>query len=116
LITIRPAIRVIFVTLCLGVVAQAGVITQTLGGSGGFANGQKPIGVATWNAAVAGHSAPFNAFNGSDVSGPNFNASWAFTYGSLGAVFVTSATIQIGLYARSTYRRPIGVTPSSISR
>jgi hypothetical protein len=99
LITKYPAGKVIFIALCLAVALQAGVVTQTLGGSAGFADGQKPIGVATWNAAVAGHAAPFNAFNGSDVTGPNFNATWAFSYGALGGgLFVTSATIQIGLY------------------
>lgn len=45
---------------------------------------------------MAANAAPFNAFNGSDTTGPNFSASWQFSYGALSG-FVTSATIQIGL-------------------
>ncbi len=82
------------------VAAGAGALhagTITLGSSAGFADGSTNARVSTWNTAVAGNPAPFNAFNGSDVSGPNFSATWQFNYAPLGSP-VTSATLTIGIY------------------
>ena len=76
---------------------HAGVITQTLGGNAGFADGSTNARVGTWNTATAGFGAPFNVFNGSDVSGPNFSASWTFSYGAI-AETIVSASLQIGIY------------------
>jgi hypothetical protein len=85
------------VTFCgLSSVVYAGTITDTLGASAGFTNGQKPIGVSTWNTAVAGNSAPFNAYIGSNVSGPNFTASWTFSYGSI-VDPILNATLTLGI-------------------
>ena len=74
--------------------ASAAVISQTLGGID-FADGANaPTG--TFNTANAAQPPPFNAFIGSDVSGPNFSASWTFSYGAVAGV-ISSATLQIGL-------------------
>jgi hypothetical protein len=76
---------------------QAGQIVQTLGGSAGFADGSTTARVGTWNTATAGNAAPFNAYLGSNVSGPNFSTSWQFSYGNLTDTIV-SATLALGIY------------------
>ena len=48
--------------------------------------------------AVGGQPAPFNAFIGSDVSGPNFSASWDFVLGIPTGATVTGATLTLGIY------------------
>ena len=73
---------------------QAGTIT--LGSSAGFADGSTNARVGTWNTAVAGNPAPFNAYNGSDVSGPSFTATWQYSFAPLGTI--TAATLTIGIY------------------
>lgn len=62
-----------------------------------FTDGQAPIGTATYNAAVAGNAAPFNGFIGSDVTGPNFSASWSYSYAPIVGT-IGSATLTLGLY------------------
>jgi hypothetical protein len=74
--------------------ANADVVSQTLGGVD-FTDGQI-VGAGTFNTISASQPAPFNAFNGSDPSGPNFSASWAFNYGSIAGT-ITQATLEIGL-------------------
>lgn len=83
--------------LTVAQVASAAFLTQTLGDQD-FADGVNTT-VSTFNGANAGDPAPFNAFNGSDVSGPNFSASWTFNgYGGAIALPVLSATLTIGMY------------------
>jgi hypothetical protein len=78
-------------------VVPAALLTQTLGDQD-FADGVT-ITVGTFNGANAGDPAPFNIFNGSDVSGPNFSASWTFNgYGGPIALPVLSVTLTIGMY------------------
>jgi hypothetical protein len=77
---------------------QAASFSFTLGSpTPSFANGQAPIGTATYNAAVAGNAAPFNGFIGSDVTGPDFSASWSYAYAPIVGT-MASATLTLGLY------------------
>jgi hypothetical protein len=81
---------------------QAASFTFTLGSQApSFTDGQTPIGVATYNTAVAGNAAPFNGFIGSDVAGPNFSASWSYSYLPI-ADTIASATLSLGLYDADT--------------
>jgi PEP-CTERM motif len=81
---------------------QAASFTFTLGSpTPSFADGQTPIGTATYNAAVAGNAAPFNGFIGSDVTGPDFSASWSYSYLPI-ADTIASATLSLGLYDADT--------------
>jgi hypothetical protein len=73
--------------------AQATTISQTLGGID-FANGQT-VAAGTFNTVSASQPAPFNAFIGSDVVGPNFSATWTFSYGTTDTI--SGATLEIGL-------------------
>jgi hypothetical protein len=88
------AASLIAIALGYGPVAKADTI-QTLGGVD-FSDGQK-FGTGTFNTANAGQPAPFNAFIGSDIVGPNFSASWTFSYGAI-VDTITAATLEIGLY------------------
>ena len=77
---------------------QAASFSFTLGSpTPSFADGQVPIGTATYNMAVAGNAAPFNGFIGSDVFGPDFSASWAYSYSPISGS-IASATLTLGLY------------------
>jgi hypothetical protein len=73
---------------------NAATTSQTLGVVD-FANGQT-VAAGTFNTVSASQPAPFNAFNGSDPSGPNFSATWTFSYGAI-ADTITGATLEIGL-------------------
>jgi hypothetical protein len=71
------------------------LITQTLGHQA-YADGTH-LGTATFQTAHAGDPAPFDgAFIGSDVSGPNFSASWTFSYGAVSNI--ASAALALGIY------------------
>ena len=89
--------------------ANATTISQTLGGVD-FMSGTK-VGAGTFNTTSAGEPPPFNAFIGSDVSGPNFSASWTFSYGAI-ADTITGATLEIGLLDADSSAAP-GNTVSS---
>lgn len=80
--------------LAFGSAANAAVVTML--GDADFTNGQS-VGTGTFTGASAGDPAPFNQFIGSDVAGPNFSASFTFSYGAI-VDPITSATIQLGLY------------------
>jgi hypothetical protein len=82
------------VVVSLSSLANADVISQTLGGVD-FTDGQI-VGAGTFNTTSASQPVPFNAFIGTDPSGPNFSASWTFNYGSIVGT-ITGATLQIGL-------------------
>ena len=85
-----------FVFLCTTL--QAASLSFTLGSpTPSFADGQVPIGTATYNTAVAGNAAPFNGFLGSDVTGPDFSASWAYAYTPVVGT-IAAATLTLGLY------------------
>jgi hypothetical protein len=74
--------------------AGAAIVTQTLGHQA-FADGTK-VALVPFAMAHAGDPAPFDGtFNGSDVSGPNFSASWTFSYGALSNI--TAATLALGI-------------------
>ena len=89
------AVPMLAVAMVYSSLANGAVISQMLGDAD-FTNGQTAIGTATFTGANAGDPAPFNQFIGSDVSGPNFSASWTFTYGAIAST-ISSATLQIGL-------------------
>ena len=74
--------------------AGAAVITQTLGHQA-FPNGTK-VALVPFATAHAGDPFPFDGtFFGSDPSGPNFSASWTFSYGALSNI--TAATLSLGI-------------------
>jgi len=54
-----------------------------------------PIGL--FNTTVAGQPAPYNGVIGSDIFGPNFSATWTFTYVPP-AQQIQSATLTLGIY------------------
>ena len=59
--------------------ASASAFTTSIG-TPHFVDGQA-VGSGTFLGAVSGQPAPFDGFNGSgDVAGPDFTASWTFTY------------------------------------
>lgn len=82
---------------CSAAMLQAGVVTQTLGTSAGFADGSTNARVGAWNTDTSGNPAPFNGFNGSDTTGTSFAADWAFGYGVITDT-ILSATLTIGIY------------------
>ncbi|WP_292994277.1 hypothetical protein [Nitrosomonas sp.] len=62
-----------------------------------FADGST-MNTGPFLAAGTGESAPFDGvFVGSDVSGPNFSASWTFSYGAI-ADTVTGGSLILGIY------------------
>ncbi|MBX3617009.1 hypothetical protein [Nitrosomonas sp.] len=62
-----------------------------------FADGEKPT-TGAFLTAGAGEPAPFDGlFSGSDVSGPNFSASWTFSYGAI-ADTITGGSLILGIY------------------
>jgi hypothetical protein len=77
---------------------RAGLLTYTLGSAApSFSDGQTGIATSTFNTAVGSNAAPFNGFIGSDVSGPNFSAAWAYNYAAI-VETITAATLTLGLY------------------
>lgn len=61
-----------------------------------FADGST-MNIVPFMTASSGEPAPFDGvFIGSDVSGPNFSASWFFSYGPL--INVTGANFILGIY------------------
>jgi hypothetical protein len=93
----KLAAKVIFITLTALGTMHAATFQFTLGTSAGIAPGNTSTGVATWNTDTAGNPAPFNGFNGSDTTTPDFSASWQFSYASIGAT-ILSATLDLGIY------------------
>ncbi|MGB7989129.1 MAG: PEP-CTERM sorting domain-containing protein [Candidatus Methylophosphatis roskildensis] len=80
----------------LGMTEAASAQTTVTLGSQDFADGTTPT-TATFLTAGAGEPAPFNGvFVGSDVTGPNFSASWTFTYAPLATV--TAGRMTLGIY------------------
>lgn len=62
-----------------------------------FADGATPT-TGAFLTAGTGEPAPFDGvFNGSDVSGPNFSASWTFSYGAI-ADTITGGSLTFGIY------------------
>src|SRR5579862_3693673 len=73
-------------------------ISVTIGKPANFTAGQHPVGVATFNGKVLGQPAPFDAYIGSNPTGPNFSASWTFgPYTLPTSPTITGATITIGI-------------------
>ncbi|MDE2388451.1 MAG: hypothetical protein KGN35_05135 [Betaproteobacteria bacterium] len=70
--------------------------TVTLGDQD-FADGATPT-TGAFLTAGSGEPAPFNGvFIGSDVTGPNFSASWTFSYGAI-ADTITGGSLILGIY------------------
>lgn len=89
---------ILYASIFLCTTAQAATFTFTSGSSTpSFADGQVPISLTTYNAAVAGNAAPFNGFIGSDVTGPDFSASWSYAYAPI-VGNISSATLTLGLF------------------
>src|SRR5271165_3727790 len=74
--------------------AAAQAVTLTLGKQH-FVDGQKPVGPGTFDTVAAGEPAPFNAFIGSNPTGPNFSATWAYTYTAPSTI--SGATLTLGI-------------------
>jgi len=82
---------------CSPGVLHADIFAFTLGSATpSFTDGQN-VGETTYNAAVAGNAAPFNGVIGSDISGPNFSATWAYNYAAIGGT-IASATLMLGMW------------------
>jgi len=74
----------------------AALVTITLGNSSpGFNDGDTPT-ILQILAAQSGQPAPFDACNGNDVLGPDFSASWSFSYGALSET-ITQASVTVGI-------------------
>jgi len=83
----------VLVVLLMGTQA-AWALISTLGDQD-FADGATPT-TGAFLTAGAGEPAPFDGvFIGSDVTGPNFSASWTFSYGALSSVVGGSLTLGI---------------------
>lgn len=81
----------------LSMVAQiaAADVSLTLGEQD-FADASTPT-TGDFLTAGSGESSPFNGvFSGSDVTGPNFSASWTFSYAPLSPVL--GASLTLGIY------------------
>ena len=74
--------------------AAAQAVTLTLGKQH-FVDGQKPVGPGTFDTVAAGEPAPFNAFIGSNPTGPNFSATWTYTYTAPSTI--SGATLTLGI-------------------
>ena len=74
--------------------SQSALISLTLGKQH-FVDGQKPVGPGTFDTAASGEPAPFNAFIGSDPTGPNFSATWTYNYSPLSSLNAASLTLGI---------------------
>lgn len=62
-----------------------------------FVDGATPT-TGAFLTAGAGEPAPFDGlFSGSDVTGPNFSASWTFSYGAI-ADTITGGSLILGIY------------------
>src|SRR5205085_10931811 len=70
---------------------RAGVLQSI--GTQHFADGQT-VTTGVFITTVTGQTAPFNAYIGSDPTGPNFSATWAFRYALLA---LAGATLAIGI-------------------
>ena len=82
-------------SLLLGAQTALANALVTLGNQD-FADGATPT-TGAFLAAGAGEPAPFDGvFIGSDVTGPNFSASWTFSYGALSGV--TAGSLTLGIY------------------
>ncbi|HEX2748266.1 MAG TPA: hypothetical protein VHM91_09740 [Verrucomicrobiales bacterium] len=82
-------------TVLLGAAETSRAVIVSIG-TQHFGNGQTNIGSGTYNTAVAAQPSPFNGFLGGDVAGPDFDATWIFTYSSVPTV--SGASLTIGLY------------------
>ncbi|MBV9672096.1 MAG: hypothetical protein JO076_04640 [Verrucomicrobia bacterium] len=73
---------------------NAAPLVLTLGAQH-FTDGQKPVGPGTFDTVAAGEPAPFNAFIGSNVTGPNFSATWGYSYSAPPSI--AAATLTLGI-------------------
>jgi hypothetical protein len=93
------AIRYALGILCLAVMtllleseAPAEMLTRTLGEQD-FVDGAV-VSQPDFDGASGDEPAPFDRFRGRDIGGPNFSASWTFSYAPL---MVTFASLTIGI-------------------
>jgi PEP-CTERM motif len=101
--------------LCCIRPAFADQISTTIGNPGNFVAGQV-VGVSTFNSTVAGQPAPFNAFIGSNATGPNFSASWTFSYTLPVSSTITGATLTIGILDSPWQGRAGNSTPPNTNQ
>lgn len=90
--TVKSALT--FVAGLLEIGAVQAQTTVSLGQSH-FSDGQV-VGTGSFLAAVAGQPAPFDQFQGSDATGPNFDTHWTMSYAVPPSVY--SATLTLGIY------------------
>lgn len=69
--------------------------TYTLGDQDS-SDGSFPGSVPPYTLPSVGEPAPFDTFNGADVDGPNFDATWTFTFPTDGTII--SATLEFGIW------------------
>lgn len=87
--------------------ASAAVITL---GEQDFTDGQV-LSLGSYTAAQSGEPAPFNAFIGSDPQGPNFSATWVYSYAPES---VTDASIVLGIFDSDSAATGIQVASFSV--
>jgi hypothetical protein len=85
--------------LCAQQLAKADTV-QTIGNPSNFTAGEI-VHAGTFNTTVMAEPltqpAPFNIFTGSNTAGPNFSATWMFTYSLPASSTITGATLTIGI-------------------
>jgi hypothetical protein len=91
------AAKVILFTLTALGTVSAGTLQFTAGTPTGTASGSTISSIGIWTGLVSGNPAPFNAFNGSDTTTPDFSANWSFSYAPIVGTIV-SATLELGIY------------------
>lgn len=101
--------------LCSIQPALADSISTTIGNPSNFVAGQI-VGVSTFNGIVAGQPAPFNAFIGSNTTGPNFSGSWTFSYTIPASSTITGATLTIGILDSPWQGRVGNPTPKNTNQ
>lgn len=87
-------------------------VSTTIGNPANFVAGAT-VGVATFNTTVAGQPAPFNAFIGSNTTGPAFSASWTFSYSLPASSTISDATLTIGILDSPWEGKAGNLTPAN---
>lgn len=91
------ALLALFVSALQPIKAQTSINVSLGNTAPPFADGTKQSSL-TYAAAVAGKSAPFDKFYGSDSAGPNFSESWTFGPYTPPSFTIYGATLTLGIW------------------
>lgn len=89
----RTTIPALILAALASSTAQSSVIATI--GQQHFTDGQI-ISTGQIQTADAGQPAPFNAFIGSDITGPDFSANWTFSYAA--QTNISAVSLTLGIY------------------